>query len=553
MDELDTSTKRKFWPTPQDYNEAVQNLRENVSDPDLQQGVVEVNQLGLPAVRSGAFASAYKVTSGGRSWALRCFLRQVDDIAQRYERIAEFIRKDNLDCTVDFDYQPHGIRVGGQWFPILKMAWVEGETLDRYIANREGRISPRIAESFREMCKDLRTFGIAHGDLQHGNIIVRDERLCLVDYDGMFVPRLDGWKSHELGHPNYQHPTRTANNFNARLDSFSAWHIYLSLQALAVEPKLYGIPSSWDECLLFNRTDFQAPRKSFVFAMLERYDHQGIKQLARFVRWQLGMNIDDIPEFGDHVPTDLQLAPVQFNFAHDTLEEQAVVRPVPVATTRPVANPPAFGRAAANFPNVALPPPPNKQSLQPPSFDTIPAELLQMAPRRTVRSDNVTYQSDSGKMFLSFIVAVVSFFGYLKLATGLGSTDVYLVTGCMFALLLGALTGVIATLIQRTSRGKSCELIKWGQVYPGKIVTRKGPFRTHYGSGQAYLLEFDAYDNRGNIVLSDHQVVDATNTYIPDVNDVVAIVASTRTGERAIYETLDTKAVPATAKALPKP
>jgi len=114
LDEQDTSSKLKFWPTPQDYNEAVQNLKENVSDAELQQGIVEVNQLGLPAVRSGSFASAYKVTGGGRSWALRCFLRRIDDIAERYERISEFIRKDNLQCTIDFDYQPQGIRVAGQ-------------------------------------------------------------------------------------------------------------------------------------------------------------------------------------------------------------------------------------------------------------------------------------------------------------------------------------------------------------------------------------------------------------------------------------------------------
>ena len=44
----------------------------------------------------------------------------------------------------------------------------------------------------------MREHVIAHGDLQHGNIIVQDDgTIRLVDYDGCYVPELAGLKSNE--------------------------------------------------------------------------------------------------------------------------------------------------------------------------------------------------------------------------------------------------------------------------------------------------------------------------------------------------------------------
>jgi hypothetical protein len=60
----------------------------------------------------------------------------------------------------------------------------------------------------------LREAGVAHGDLQHGNVLLvpatDTDRLSLklVDYDGMFVPALTGAQTGEVGHPAYQHPQR---------------------------------------------------------------------------------------------------------------------------------------------------------------------------------------------------------------------------------------------------------------------------------------------------------------------------------------------------------
>lgn len=123
----------KHWPTPQDFNEAIQTLGWSLSDPELQQGRCEINALGLPKVTSGAFASVYRINCGSKSYAVRCFLRNAADQATRYEMISRYVMQDLLPYTVPFEYQPQGICVAESRFPILKMEWVEGVTLDRYI------------------------------------------------------------------------------------------------------------------------------------------------------------------------------------------------------------------------------------------------------------------------------------------------------------------------------------------------------------------------------------------------------------------------------------
>lgn len=214
----------KFWPTPQDYNEALQNLATCFADPELNEGAVELNALGLPRPNSGAFASVYKVTSGNKSYAVRCFLLNIRDMEERYRHISQFVMNDSLPHTVAFEFQKRGVLVRGQWFPILKMDWVEGRTLERYIEDNleDSRKLSDVLRKFEEMCAALESEGVAHGDLQHGNILVTsDSELRLVDYDGMYVPSMAGLESNELGHRNYQHPRRSREHFGPFLDNFA--------------------------------------------------------------------------------------------------------------------------------------------------------------------------------------------------------------------------------------------------------------------------------------------------------------------------------------------
>ena len=252
------------WPTPQDYNEAIQNPQNCFSDPELKQGAPLLTKLGLPKPITGAFASVYKVNCRTRSWAVRCFLREFADQERRYSAISDKLRAAKLGCTADFDFLARGILIRGRWYPVLKMEWIDGEPISEYIRRNlaQRQVLQSLSRQWIALMASLRKAQIAHGDLQHGNILVSGSVLKLVDYDGMYVPALAGMDSHEVGHPNYQRPGRTERDYHPDLDSFSAWVIFTSISALAIDPRLWNLLDAGDECLLFRRADFEKPRAS---------------------------------------------------------------------------------------------------------------------------------------------------------------------------------------------------------------------------------------------------------------------------------------------------
>jgi tetratricopeptide (TPR) repeat protein len=303
------------WPTPQDYNEAVQIPSVTFEDAQLREGVALTDKNGIPRPVSGAFASVYHFRCTGRDWAVRCFLHNIADQQKRYEELSRFVDNDDLECTVPFTFMSQGIRVHGQWYPLLKMEWVRGINLNAFIEQAYNlNMMPslgELADRFKAMCLDLDRVGIAHGDLQHGNImVVGDGHLRLVDYDGMYVPALRGWQSNELGHRNYQHPRRSRIHFGPYLDNFSAWVIYTSLRAVSIEPKLWRLLHGGDECLLLRQTDFEDPLSSTAFAALEHVDEE-IATLARSIRYFLTLPVEQIPGLDGKIdiPRDLPEMP----------------------------------------------------------------------------------------------------------------------------------------------------------------------------------------------------------------------------------------------------
>jgi hypothetical protein len=270
------------YPSPQEYNEAVQNPRTAFCDPELQAGQVESNKLGLPFARSGGFASVYKLECGSRNFAVRCFKREVADQQQRYRLVSQHLKAVSLAYTVDFTFLEQGIRVKGVWYPILKMEWIQGEPLNAYIEKRLNtpRVLVELADRWVRMTHCLSRARIAHGDLQHGNVLVVGGDFRLIDYDGMYVPALNGQTSNEVGLPNYQHPKRTGFDFGPGLDNFSSWVIYISLLALSVEPQLWGKLQGGDDCLLFRKEDFERPDQSKAFRLLERSANQSLQLVA---------------------------------------------------------------------------------------------------------------------------------------------------------------------------------------------------------------------------------------------------------------------------------
>lgn len=265
------------WPHLVDYNEALQNPQFCFEDPELRNGQVAVDAIGLPLPCTGNFAAVYKVTSpGGTAWAVKCFIREIKGLQQRYQAISSHLQQGLLPFLVEFSYLSQGIRIHGQWFPVVKMRWVEGMPLNDFVRNalNKPRVLTTLAGLWMKLAQELRTAQMAHGDLQHGNVLLVTGtksnvlRPTLIDYDGMYVPALANKRSGEVGHANYQHPSRLLERaYGPEIDRFAHLVICTALYCLAEKPSLWDRFNN-DDNLLFREEDFKTPETSPLFHQL---------------------------------------------------------------------------------------------------------------------------------------------------------------------------------------------------------------------------------------------------------------------------------------------
>ncbi len=293
-------------PQPADYNEAVQNPQLCFRDDGLRTGQVVVGPLGLPQPHAGNFADVYQVTAagGGPGWAVKCFTRGVEGLHRHYQAVSEHLRRVKLPFLVDFEYLDEGIRVRGDWFPVLKMRWVEGFTLNNFVREQLDRphLLERLAQMWVRLAGQLRRADIAHADLQHGNVLLvaADQaarlRLRLIDYDGMFIPALADVPSGEVGHPNYQHPQRLrAGAYDAEVDRFSHLVIYTALRALALSGRGLWERHDNGENLLFREQDFNVPAESTLLHELWGHAEEELRRLAGRLVLASQAPLDEVP------------------------------------------------------------------------------------------------------------------------------------------------------------------------------------------------------------------------------------------------------------------
>lgn len=290
------------WPALNEYREAIQYPDFCFSDSELQKAEVIRDFQGLPAVSSGNYASVYSLKLTTRRVAVRCFNMHVPDHEQRYSEISRALQKSRLPYTVDFRFIPDGILVDGNRYPILLMEWVEGEPLIKYVEKNLSKPEKLadLAKQWFQMSKALQKAGIAHGDLQHGNVIIRNDEIKLIDYDGMYVPALNGWESHERGHRNFQHPSR-AGEFCVHLDNFSNWIIYSALVILSIDPSLWFEAESHDECLLFQDSDFKNPDECKTLQRLANKSEH-LKSIGARLRAIMKSEFNSIPNLDHTAP-----------------------------------------------------------------------------------------------------------------------------------------------------------------------------------------------------------------------------------------------------------
>lgn len=271
------------WPHSDDFNEAVQNPHLSFADPDLRGGQPCTNALGLPTPSSGAFADVYQFTGadGHTQWAVKCFTRPVADLAIRYAAIFRHLDHLHLPFLVPFTFQAQGIQVGGCWYPIVKMEWVEGLLLNEFVRDSLDK-SSRLEALFAiwsRLLGSLQEKEIAHCDLQHGNVFLVPGRktsslaVKLVDYDGMFVPDLAPCPPAEVGHPAFQHPQRAQiRAYGPEVDRFSALVVATALRCLLVGGQELWRRHDNGANLLFREADLAHPEASALFRELAQLD-----------------------------------------------------------------------------------------------------------------------------------------------------------------------------------------------------------------------------------------------------------------------------------------
>src|SRR5262249_30599509 len=107
-------------------------------------------------------------------WAVKCFTREAPGLRERYREISKHLQQARLPFTVDFRCLGRGIRVRGRWLPVLKMRWAQGLTLYAFVREYLDRpaVLRALLGTWAYLAGRLRRAGVAHGDLQHGNVLL---------------------------------------------------------------------------------------------------------------------------------------------------------------------------------------------------------------------------------------------------------------------------------------------------------------------------------------------------------------------------------------------
>jgi serine/threonine protein kinase len=291
------------YPSIQQYQEALQHPATAFSDAALAKGKIRSSGLGTPIVVSGGFALTYAVEASGTKYAVRCFHREAKGLERRYAAISTKLRALTSPYFLDFEYQPKGVKVGGAAFPVVKMAWASGETLGEFVEDNHAdraKLSNLLA-SLDKLAAYLHQQGIAHGDIQEGNLMVADagRRIQLIDYDGMFVPEIASLGGAEIGHRDYQHPKRDNTQYDGTLDRFSFLALNLALRALCEKPTLWASSQSGAGVILFRANDFADPSGSQVLSDISKI--QSLQREARSFAAICAARYADIPNLPDFV------------------------------------------------------------------------------------------------------------------------------------------------------------------------------------------------------------------------------------------------------------
>ena len=233
------------YPGAAEYVAAVEHPERAFRNPELRDAEFALHPIWqIPWPASGNSSVVFKAEVKGQMRALRFFIRATDADKSRYEAVADhFTSHGLLDLVASPRWVDDAIHVDGHWWPMVQMDWIEGQTLDDHV----GRLASRgdvaglraLAARWRACIGQLQGAGYAHGDLQHGNVLVDATGAPrLVDFDSSWVSALARLAPpRESGHPNYQRPGQPWGRW---MDTFPGLVVYASLLATARRPDAWA-------------------------------------------------------------------------------------------------------------------------------------------------------------------------------------------------------------------------------------------------------------------------------------------------------------------------
>ena len=278
------------YPLISEYVRAIQDASNYLDE--LAHLVPVQDDHGEPYRSSGAFAVVFKMKDEqtGKCYALKCFTEEQEGRAEAYRQIADELEFVDSSYITSVKYLDKEIFVDSSCeedeFPVLLMDWIDGETMENYIAEnyQDNYAMAMLYYRFCKMAAWLRSQQFAHGDIKPDNIMVRpDGNLTLVDYDGMFVPAMKGQKSPTIGTKDFSHPLRTVDDFDETIDDFALASIALSLKAISLKPSLLDEYGAADR-LLFSVNDYNKLCKINLWKKLSKIKNMEIKKLQTCLR-----------------------------------------------------------------------------------------------------------------------------------------------------------------------------------------------------------------------------------------------------------------------------